>query len=361
MKNLVMWALALITFMTIGGLAQITPERQIPVGGNDAETNRPTSNLGTTEVRPSEVITTTITLRSWKTFKREIRDEFEPNTPSDIRELNVGGFPAISSRATINDVPQKVIALNLGYRTLILASNDLTRSTEEMMVIASEWIEEALNAPLAAAENIACNCVLWARSQTTSLPTGMTTYSEKVSKINQLFPTVATNPNSSVAIIRVPSGSSSQYGHVAVNRSVEVQSDGSLKIKIQEANWTSCTIGYRTGTLEALNVTGFFDPRYTSGSAHPKITSPTSTTGTAGRQFVISVNGSGFESNSMKAVILGGSCTTFDRCQVPTSVITNRTSTTAKIPVTLGRGTYRLYIFNSSSGKTSNGITVTAN
>jgi hypothetical protein len=310
----------------------------------------------TDEVRPDEIVTTTISARSWKRFESDLRNMINSPVRSDIKDLNVDGFPGVSFVADIEGKQQTVIALDLGYRTLLVASTDTSRTLDEMQALAKGWLEEAMRAEIGTEAVIACNCVLWARSQTTSLPTGMTTYTEKLSKRNHLFPTVGSNPNSGVAIIQV---TNSQYGHVAVNRAVTVQSDGSLSLRVQEANWSPCAITYRTGTMEALKVQGFYDPRYASGDTYPRISSPTSISGPAGTQFWISIAGSGFQSASMRAVILGGSyCTTFDRCQVPTNVITNRTSTTARIPVTLGTGNYRLYIFNSSQGKTSNGIPV---
>src|SRR5205085_2087499 len=76
-----------------------------------------------------------------------------------------------------------------------------------------------------------CNCVTYARSQVHSLPSGMTSYEEKLAKINHRFPRVG-----SVAIMPAP-GSLAQYGHVSVVRNVEVLSDGSLRLTVEEANW----------------------------------------------------------------------------------------------------------------------------
>jgi hypothetical protein len=89
-----------------------------------------------------------------------------------------------------------------------------------------------------------CNCVLWVRNCRASwLPTGMTYIWEKKKKIN------TTSPKSGrVAVhdIYYP------YGHVSYVKGV----DGS-KIKIEEANYSSCNVTSRTKKPSDMSVVGY--------------------------------------------------------------------------------------------------------
>jgi hypothetical protein len=77
---------------------------------------------------------------------------------------------------------------------------------------------------------------------------------------------------------------------------------------------------------------------------------------------MVTASGSGFDPTTVQGVILGGWCDTFGKCAVKTPQITNPSSTSLQIPVTLNSaGTYTLYIFNQAAGKTSNGKTITVN
>jgi hypothetical protein len=194
------------------------------------------------------------------------------------------------------------------------------------------------------------NCVLYARSQVSTLPTGLTYYQAKLNIINHRFPTVG-----SVAVMPAP-GSLAQYGHVAVVRNVVIRPDGGLSITIEESNYGDCAITKRTKTPEERNIQGYFDPKYPSGQSSPRLDSISPSSGPAGKQFYITAGGDGFDDSSAQGMIYGGWCDAFGKCAVPNNVITGKSSTSLQIPVTIGTpGTYTLYIFNSATGKTSNG------
>jgi hypothetical protein len=205
-----------------------------------------------------------------------------------------------------------------------------------------------------------CNCVTYARSQVRPLPSGMTSYDEKRAKINHRFPTVG-----SVAIMPAPGGNA-PYGHVSVVRNVEVLSDGSLRLSVEEANWRISDkepcVSTRTITPQERNIQGYFDPKYPSGEASPRLDSVSPANGSAGKQFYITVTGDGFDAASARGMIYGGWCDSFGKCAIPTNVIKNPSRTSLQIPITIGApGKYTLYIFNSASGKTSNGKPLTIN
>jgi hypothetical protein len=200
------------------------------------------------------------------------------------------------------------------------------------------------------------NCVLYARSQVPSLPTGLTYYQAKLNIINHRFPTVG-----SVAVMPAP-GTLAQYGHVAVVRSVAIRTDGTLQLTVQESNYGDCAISTRTVTPESRSIQGYFDPRYPSGQSSPKLDSALPSSGTAGQQFYVTATGTGFEASSAQGMILGGWCNSFGKCSIPNNVMPIKSSTSLKIPITLSSpGKYMLYIFNSASGKTSNGKPITIN
>jgi len=86
------------------------------------------------------------------------------------------------------------------------------------------------------------NCVDYARCRQPRLPYGLTSWSEKVSKINSHRPRAGC-----VAMIQT----SSYYGHVAYVNKVS----GS-RIFIDEGNWNGCN--RRSGTAAALNIKGYW-------------------------------------------------------------------------------------------------------
>lgn len=198
------------------------------------------------------------------------------------------------------------------------------------------------------------NCVKFVRTQVLSFPAPATTFSEKAAHINHRFPTVG-----SVAIMPV---SGSIYGHVSVVKSVGINTaDGTLNLTVDEANWRACFIDYGIPiTMASRNIAGFFDPNYASSSAPTPNLTNVGYTPVSGSQFNITATGSGFDPSTAKGVILGGGCNTFSACQVPNNVfVGTKSSTSLTIPVTLPSGHYQLYIFNSGSGKTSQGKAIT--
>jgi hypothetical protein len=211
-----------------------------------------------------------------------------------------------------------------------------------------------VNAQTCDTNSVQGNCVLYARSQVSSLPYGLTTYASKLNIINHRFPRVG-----SVAIMPAP-GDNAPYGHVAVVRNVAINSNGTLALTIQESNWGGCNIYTRLVTPEARNIQGYFDPAYPSGQESPRLDSLSNAIGYSGQQFYVSVSGAGFDTSTVQGIILGGWCDSFGKCAVPTGAIQSRTSTSLQVPVTLNSpGTYTLYLFNASSGKTSNGKQIT--
>jgi hypothetical protein len=200
------------------------------------------------------------------------------------------------------------------------------------------------------------NCVKYARSQVNLPQTDLTYYQAKLNIINHRFPTVG-----SVAVMPAPK-TLAQYGHLSVVRNVKLRSDGGVELTVQESNYGDCAITTRTVTPESRNIQGYFDPKYPSGQSSPRLDSLSPSSGSAGKQFYITATGDGFDSSSARGMIYGGWCDAFGKCAIPTDVITDRSSTSLRIPVTItSPGTYTLYIFNSAAGKTSNGKPITIN
>lgn len=198
------------------------------------------------------------------------------------------------------------------------------------------------------------NCVKYARTQVALPQTDLTSYQAKQSIINHRFPTVG-----SVAVMPAP-GTLAKYGHVSVVRNVKLKPDGSLELTVEESNYGDCAISKRTVTPESRTIQGYFDPTYPSGQSSPRLDAVSPSSGTAGQQFYITATGDGFEASGARGMIYGGWCDAFGKCAIPNDVITNKSSTSLRIPVTIGTpGTYTLYVFNSSAGKTSNGKPIT--
>jgi hypothetical protein len=200
------------------------------------------------------------------------------------------------------------------------------------------------------------NCVKYARTQVKLPPDNLTYYQAKKNIINHRFPTVG-----SVAVMPAP-GSLAEYGHVSVVRNVQLRADGGVSLTVQESNYGDCAITTRTVTPESRSIQGYFDPTYPSGQSSPRLDSVSPSSGTAGQQFYITATGAGFEASSARGMVYGGWCDAFGKCAIPNDVITNKSSTSLRIPVTITTpGTYTLYIFNSAAGKTSNGKPITIN
>ena len=102
----------------------------------------------------------------------------------------------------------------------------------------------------ATAQNNACNCVLYARSQVPSLPFGLNTQPQKAAIINSYTPSIG-----AVAVF--------SYNHVAVVTRVEtiVRPSGNyVVVTITEANYIACQIGTRRGIPASLGIIGYFRP-----------------------------------------------------------------------------------------------------
>jgi hypothetical protein len=107
---------------------------------------------------------------------------------------------------------------------------------------------------LSAAEDVKCNCVLYARSKVPSLPRGLDTHVAKLGVINSNVPRVG--------VVAVHS-----YNHVSVVTrvwTVRVRVGRGYRtdtyVKINEANYRRCQITSRSGSPQGLGIVGYFDP-----------------------------------------------------------------------------------------------------
>ena len=102
------------------------------------------------------------------------------------------------------------------------------------------------------------NCVLYVRSQKTSLARGLTTYAEKSAKVTTQIPTVG------VAAVH---DMGNTYGHLSYVTGVNAGGNGSgASITLRESNYAGQTVSTRTGTgeslaavMRALKITGFIN------------------------------------------------------------------------------------------------------
>lgn len=340
----------LITVLVIVVVFSFTWTTMVSAQSSRTENSKPASAVTETRVLNKRAVTQTID---------EWFEQYSESAQAALTgKTNVAGYDAVMFFASSGEELQRGLAIDLGNGQVVVhLTTDRKAGPEQLIEGASPFISDALQlSSVSTTENLACNCVLWARSQVPSLPTNLTTYSQKLAIINHRFPRVG-----SVAVIYVPSGPSAPYGHLAVVRGVTINSNGSLNVRLQEANWSPCEITWRTGTPESLRIQGFFDPAYTSGAASPKLDNVSPSSGLAGVRFYTTATGFGFDPNTAQGIVLGGWCDSFYKCVVPTNVILNRSSGSLRIPLTLGAGKYMLYIFNSGSGKTSNGKPITVN
>ncbi len=278
---------------------------------------------------------------------------FSSSREDEPKLTYVDGYPALIFSINLDGEYQRGVAIDLGGgKVLLHQTTDREVSDEFLGEAVKPFLKEALSAAQTyVSQGLECNCVLWARSQAPSLPTGLTYYSGKLAIINHRFARVG-----SVAI----HNTGNSIGHVSVVRNVAVNHDGSLNVTIQEANYTSCQITWRTGTPEALKIQGYFDPAYRPSESAPRLDSISPTSGVVGRQITITANGLGFDARSVRVIVLGSGCSSFGSCIVPNNVLTERSSTRIRAPITINNpGTYHIYLSNSASGKTSNGKKVT--
>jgi len=100
-------------------------------------------------------------------------------------------------------------------------------------------------------QNLACNCVLYARSRVRSLTFGLHTQADKARIINDYAPAVGR-----VAV--------HSYNHVSVVNRVEYirERNGSMTVMVTigEANYRACQIGTRRDTPARLEIVGYFRP-----------------------------------------------------------------------------------------------------
>ena len=89
-----------------------------------------------------------------------------------------------------------------------------------------------------------CNCVLWARTKSPTLPFGLWTFEQKKAVINTTTPAIG-----AVAIIQTQQ----KWGHVAI-----VTKIGKRHITIQEANFVMCQITERHGPPASLRIAGYY-------------------------------------------------------------------------------------------------------
>jgi len=313
--------------------------QQNPVAGSESDSAPVTVTTILTKSNPLQPID------QW--FEQYSRFE-EVVAPQDaIME----GYRALTFYAVIEGRLQRGFALDLGDgRVVVHTTTDRRTDIDQLLEGAKGVISLALQTSTTST-NIACNCVAYARREIPSLPSiDLTTYSAKSSIINHRFPRVP-----SVAVI--PSPKYPDIGHLAVVRNVGINFDGSLNVTIQEANWTACQITMRTGTPDGLHIQGYFDPTYPWGSASPRLDYLSPLYGPVGRQFWVTTSGINFDPSSVQAILLGGSyCNSFGKCVVPNNVMTSKSTKGMNVPLTIGTsGTYYLYFFNVTSGKTSNG------
>lgn len=272
----------------------------------------------------------------------------------------IKGFTTLAFQVLADGKWQNAVALDLGDFIMVQMSNEPAISDSELAKDAIYTFDTVLKKEVEELRSQdGCECTDYAHDLVPTLPHGLFTLNDKIATINHLFPQGNGGSMSSVAVHNI-NGST---GHVSVVTGVQVQSDGNLKVFITEKNITPCTVTARNGTMEALKIIGYFDPRYPVQSSFPNITSASNTTGKATKAFTVTINGSSFDPASVSAVILGGSfCTTFSSCVIPNGNLLDKTTSSLKVPLQLNTtGSYRLYLFNSNQGKTSFGqpITVT--
>jgi len=100
-----------------------------------------------------------------------------------------------------------------------------------------------------------CNCVLWLRVVLPELPTGLWTLDDKRAIINSSKPVVGSGAMSSDGVWFTHEGKKVFSGHVAFVKKVDKD-----VITIREANYRSCTVTEREGTMKELKLIGFFVP-----------------------------------------------------------------------------------------------------
>ncbi|MCC6743721.1 MAG: CHAP domain-containing protein [Acidobacteria bacterium] len=243
------------------------------------------------------------------------------------------------------------LAVTLANGRTIVSTAPEPASRDRLVETAASFINGSMD-KVASCEQHACNCVLYARCRVPSLPGPLNTHQQKLDIINHQFPRVG-----SVAVHNI---NTSGAGHVSVVTAVAIRTDGNLDVTVTEANYQSCRITSRTGTPSSLKIAGYFDPAYSSGQSHPTLGSASPSRLTATRQTFVTLSGTNFPTADAQVMIFGGSCMSWGSCVVPRSSLQNVTSTRLVVPLTLNtRGTFHVYVYSPSTGKTSQGRKLT--
>lgn len=330
-----------------------------PIAGN-AKFLSALDNL-TDSTQSSGAVSATTAVKKSRNFSglRSWYEKFSENQiSSNILEQSLNGYETLSFNLFVEGTEKRGIALDFGKYVLIRTTTDLTVTDNDLLKEAEQAFNISLKSQIAnLSAQDTCQCVWYARSKVPSLPTGLWNLNDKKAVINHLFPQGDGGSMSSVAVHNI----FGDVGHVSVVTGVAIRSDGNLRVYITEKNYSPCAVTTRDGTMEALKIIGYFDPRYPVPSSFPNIISATNSTGKTGIPFTVSINGSGFDPSSMSAVIMGGNyCTTFYSCVIPNNHLMNKTSSSVKVPLTLNSpGNYRLYLFNANQGKTTFGQPIT--
>lgn len=315
--------------------------------------------------RDAAAVSTTTLINKTKRFQNLQKwfEKFsETEEVANVASQKLNGYEALSFDLLAADGVQRGVALNFGQYVLLRTTADLEVSPEKLAIEAKEAYRISLKpqaGKMTAAQDT-CQCVWYARSKVPLLPYGLNTYNDKEAIINHLFPQGDGGSMSSVAVHKI----NGDVGHVSVVTGVRVLNDGNLRVYITEKNYSPCAVTTRDGTMEALKITGYFDPRYyNQPRSFPNIARATYPSVSAGTHFTLTITGSGFDTNSMQAILLGGNyCKTFTSCVIPNNHLIDKSSSGVKVPLTINSpGKYRLYIFNANQGKTTFGHPLTIN
>lgn len=129
-----------------------------------------------------------------------------------------------------------------------VAQDQDQRLSDRSLIVEDEPAEGTGDELLATGYCPGCaNCVYRARCLQPNLPTGLTTWSDKLSRINSHTPRVG-------CVAMIYTGST--YGHVAFV--ADKHADGTLTIK--EGNWVGDTCSSRRNTPTNLNIRGYWCP-----------------------------------------------------------------------------------------------------
>jgi hypothetical protein len=144
-----------------------------------------------TLVEPSPITTTTISRKS--NPLEELKawfDDFRRTEEAVLgRDTVVEGYRAITFFTLADGHLQRGVAIDLGDgQVLTHLTTNRGADIQELFDGAKQFIGESLQTSLTSTtDTLACNCVLYARSQVPSLPYNLTYYTQKVTIINHRF------------------------------------------------------------------------------------------------------------------------------------------------------------------------------